>query len=521
MADSDNGAAIMEFLSLSDLAILAVICIGSSVAAVLWLSPRRPPAPQIRASALTSDMVFLFDGVDLIDATTAGHRMLESGKDPADWTTLRRKLMQNFPGFPADPDDIRIKGRILIPAIDTKLAKDAICEWIDGIARVELRKNRAETDTAFSPELEILRVAMDSAPYPVWRADAQGNVHWCNAAYAALASRIHGKGSDTTTSLFKLTQDAQDKGLKRRVSIPDPTCDKKLWYDVTVVEQPEGFLCYAVDINAVVDAEIAQRNFVQTLAKTFAQLSIGLAIFDRNRQLALFNPALIDLTSLPADFLSARPNLLTFFDRLRDRSMMPEPKNYRSWRDRMTGLVEAAAVGNYQETWTLPSGSVYSVSGRPHPDGAVAFLFEDITAEITLTRRFRSELELGQSVMDTLDDAIVVFSPDGALAFSNEAYNQMWEVDPDRSFAQVTVVDATRSWQDRCIATPLWGEIRDFVDSRENRAGWWAEAHRRTGDMLVCTIHPIPSGATMVSFRRQRDTPSKGPPGQKTLAGDV
>ena len=71
---------------------------------------------------------------------------------------------------------------------------------------------------------------------------------------------------------------------------------------------------YAVDVNAVVSAEISQRKFVQTLAKTFAQLSIGLAIFDRNRQLALFNPALIDLTALPAEFLSARPNLLSFFD---------------------------------------------------------------------------------------------------------------------------------------------------------------------------------------------------------------
>lgn len=66
---------------------------------------------------------------------------------------------------------------------------------------------------------------------------------------------------------------------------------------------------HAVDVNAVVKSEIAQRNFVQTLAKTFAQLSIGLAIFDRNGQLALFNPALIDLTELPAEFLSGRPTL--------------------------------------------------------------------------------------------------------------------------------------------------------------------------------------------------------------------
>ena len=123
---------------------------------------------------------------------------------------------------------------------------------------------------------------------------------------------------------------------------------------------------YAEDVNAVVNTEIAQRNFVKTLAKTFAQLSIGLAIFDRDRQLALFNPALIDLTALLADFLSARPNVLSFFDRLRDNQMMPEPKNYNSWRHQMADRIEAAADGRYQETRLLPSGSIYRVSGRPH-----------------------------------------------------------------------------------------------------------------------------------------------------------
>jgi PAS domain-containing protein len=81
-----------------------------------------------------------------------------------------------------------------------------------------------------------------------------------------------------------------------------------------------------LDITEIVRAQQAQKNFVQTLTKTFATLSIGLAIFDRNRQLMLFNPALIDLTALTADFLSARPNLLTAFDKLWDNQIMPETK---------------------------------------------------------------------------------------------------------------------------------------------------------------------------------------------------
>lgn len=490
---------------------LFLICLLVAGGATAWLAPAhlRPERP-IRTPQRR--VVFFFDGSDLIDATSAAQDLLGHDAKGFKWTDLRNLLGGDFPGFPETIEDVNQKGHVRIKALNTTLATDALCEWVDGITRVELFTGRNSPQST-SNEPEILKVAMDAAPYPVWRIDDEGTVRWCNAAYAALSRKIRGQETDLADPLFPKTGLAlvgpEGSGKKARVRIQPTGSDKHLWFDVTTVAQAGGTLCYGVDVNAVVDAEIAQRNFVQTLAKTFAQLSIGLAIFDRNQQLALFNPALIDLTSLPADFLSGRPDLLAFFDRLRDRQMMPEPKDYTNWREQLSQLAAAAADGKYQETWSLPSGSVYSVSGRPHPDGAVAFLFEDITAEITLTRRFRSELELGQGVLDALDDAIVVFAPDGALIFSNQPYNRMWGVEPESSFAQVTVLDATRTWQDRCTATPTWGEIRDYVGSRENRVEWWSEIHLRDGGCLSCNVNPIASGATMVSFRPRTSTATK------------
>ena len=304
-----------------------------------------------------------------------------------------------------------------------------------------------------------------------------------------------------TEPLFTELDQPKTSGKPERISIPLPESNKRLWYNISTTETEAGWLCHAVDVNAVVDAEVAQRNFVQTLAKTFAQLSIGLAIFDRNRQLVLFNPVLVDLTALSPDFLSSRPNLMSFFDRLRDQRMMPEPKNYSSWRQQMEDLLKAAAEGNYQETWSLPSGSVYSVSGRPHPDGAIAFLFEDITAEVSLTRQFRSELEMGQSIMDQMDEAIAVFANDGTMTFSNTAYHELWKMDPDASFAKVSIVDASRIWQDTCDPTPAWGEIRDFVAASDTREPWWAKVKLRDGTPMMCKVTGIQNGATMVSFR--------------------
>lgn len=495
-----------------DWILLFMICMACAAGAVFWLSRRQE---HVRHSAFAdmTNKVYLFAGPDLIDASAGAPELPDGDVENTDWQRLYDLFSERFPDLPDTYDQLRDQGRTVIPADPDGDTGSIIGEWIDGITRIELCEapiveNPLAPQMAPSLELETLRIAVAEAPYPVWRVEPDGTVGWHNKAYKMVYEKVRKSEPDPSCPLFNPTLNSQNGGLTRRVSITAPDSDKAYWFDVSAVQQDEFCLFYAFDINAVVDAEVAQRNFVQTLAKTFAQLSIGLAIFDRNRQLVLFNPALIDLTSLGADFLSGRPNLFSFFDRLRDSQMMPEPKNYNGWRHQMANLVAAAADGRYQETWSLPSGSVYSVNGRPHPDGAVAFLFEDITAEVTLTRRFRSDLELGQSILDNISDAIVVFGPDGVLTMCNEAYRTMWNVNPDSSFANVTILDAARDWQNGCDATPVWGDVRDAIIERENRTEWWDQVQLASGETLTCTVSPIQSGATMVNFSRQSALPT-------------
>lgn len=105
---------------------------------------------------------------------------------------------------------------------------------------------------------------------------------------------------------------------------------------------------------------------------------------------------------------------------------MPEPKNYATWREKLAILVAAATEGTYTEIWNLPTGATFRISGRPHPDGALAFLFEDITAEVSMSRRFTAELELHRELLNNLDGAIAIFSISGELYHQNEAHAHLW-----------------------------------------------------------------------------------------------
>ena len=470
---------------------------------------RAAPGPHLASLRHETDPVLLFAGQELVDATQSGFELVPRTGDGSDWSRFCQAVKAQFVGLPDTPDRVKELGLVSVPAVDPAAESELILEWLDGALRAHIRPVLSDSpiidipDEDVEPDREVLtlRAAADASPFPAWVVLPSGRVGWYNAAYEELYRHLHSGPPKPSKPILQTLLDNRSENGTVRSSITIPGTDEALWFDVTVVQHDGMRIYYAQDINAVVRAEITQRNFVQTLSKTFAQLSTGLAIFNRERQLVLFNPALVDLTAQNAGFLSGRPSLSSFFDRLRDNQMMPEPKNYASWRDQIADLVEAAANGQYQETWSLPSGSVYQVSGRPHPDGAVAFLFEDITAEITLTRQFRSELELGHSILNSIDDSIAVFSTAGILVFSNAQYARQWSVNPNKCFADVTVSDAIRHWQQGCKRdSKLWKRVQAAIFDTDNRTQRQFEMTTRNGLNLHCIVAPLPGGATLVRF---------------------
>ena len=418
------------------------------------------------------------------------------------WDDLRDTLLTRFPDFPVVPG-LGPHGHATVHALDQNGPEQADIAWRGSLCWVSLKAQNTipanPVDVNERAELKALRRIRNSAPDPVWQEDKAGKVCWYNKAYEILYDRTHGGPVDPKKSLFSMADEKfPNRALIRSAEGVDPD-----WYQIATVPTDRVNVFHATCINAVAKAEDAQRNFVQTLAKTFAHLSIGLAIFDRKGQLSIFNPALVDLTGLPAHFLSARPTMLSFFDQLRENRSMPEPKNYHDWREEIAGVIAAATDGRYQETWSLESGQTYNVKGRPHPDGATAFLIEDISAEITLTRNFRAELEQGQVLLDSVDEAMVVFSPTGVLTFSNAAYRDMWGVDPDASFADILIRDSVVLWEERFGASRVWRSVEEFISEFGERQAWDIPVGQVDGAHLRCHIVPLASGSTLVQFRQR------------------
>jgi PAS domain-containing protein len=493
--------------------VLAAMLVALSALAMMqaWAGRRAVRVPSI-FDATPSRVAFLFDGDRLIDASPSARALLPEGEDQRAWGRLMARFGPDFPNLAERLSALPRIGQVRIPSQPGTTPPLVLkAELISGLTRLTVDGGQSEAPgtqgdaasaAALQQEVMAQRAVLSRAPVLMWKEAADGAVTWANHAYLIRAVELLPEGEDLSWPLPKLFDkpDAPSTRLPRLKLVMPSGAE---WYDLVRMPQGEDVLCYALAADRAVQAETSLREFMQTLTKTFADLPIGLAIFDRSRSLQMFNPALTDLTTLAPEMLIARPSLNAFLDAMRAKAMIPEPRDYRSWRKQLARLEEEASMGIFEETWSLPGGQTYRVIGRPHPNGALAFMFEDISHEMSRTRRYRADLELGQSVIDAVEDAVAVFSQGGQLVMSNHAYAQLWQHDPQVLLSEASIATLCAWWRDHAAPTLLWEDATDYVTSAGDRAAWEGDIRLMDGRNVSCRFRPLTGNATLITFRVQ------------------
>lgn len=538
----------------------AVLALGAARA----LDRRRPPmTPVSLFGDAPAGVVFLFDGQRLVDATDRARALLGNGWAGAGaWARLVAHLSADFPDLEEAIATLPERGRLRLNGRGGD-SLSLLAEWRGGLRRITLAEPHTETETilpdamslrAQEQELEALRRTADAAPLAICRQAADGRILWANSAYMDLVVRQHGAEAALSWPVPVLFADVPRDGRMRvKLDLAAPAADdadlpgsnarnvasapslatmqpqgfaeppsgfahapaeaptpETLWFDCRSVPVEEGRILFATPADATVRAEASLHNFLLTLARTFAHLPIGLAIFDQQRRLQMFNPALTDLTRLPVTFLSARPSLFAVMDAMREGGMLPEPRDYKAWRRQIAGL-ESGQAADLQETWMLPDGTSYRFTARPQAEGALALLIEDITDEMARARRHHAHLELGQSVIDTLDEAIVVFDTSGAVVMANDALHALWSTTAEASLLAPGLETMVADWQAQSAQTTFWQDLVNFAATPGQRTPWRSEVRLTDGRKIACRIEPVSGQATLVAFRLDQDGVAEAP----------
>ncbi|QIK41911.1 PAS-domain containing protein [Pontivivens nitratireducens] len=345
---------------------------------------------------------------------------------------------------------------------------------------------------------------LEHAPYLQWRMDGQGEILWSNAD----AMRRRGMPAEVPALLAAKAQrlKASDVPVQHRISIQTDTITLPLWFDVTLVPAQDGIILgYALAAERIMRAEAALGRFVETLTETFAHLPIGLAIFDRDRELGLFNPALADLLRLDPAWLAGRPTLSGFLNRLRERRTLPDQKDFRQWSEQLISLGRDGGTQEFAELWVQPSGRTLRVVGRPHPQGAVAFLLEDITPAVTLEQQFREGMTLRAAALESRPGTHLIFDISGAAGFVSTGFSKLTGVRSEREDLSTAgaVHEVLRQCRQAFGPAPIWDRVLSYVVGRLNqteRTPITVPLTRNGNVLSVLELNPLPGGGTLLSF---------------------
>ncbi len=406
-------------------------CIGAIIG--LKFNSRPLPIGTRQPSPFASRTSFLFEGNDLIDATPSGYQLLEGlNYFESDKENLIALCRDQYPDLETAWNSITSLECLKLVDRETQACDlEIACTG----HRVSLRlldgpEYRGQTiqEDLLAKRLNDLAGILEKSPYLIWKEWPDGKLIWSNQRYSDfLAKQKDGEQIDTaltTDRLFpELTHPEKDQSTAQECHLCtiDHLAQEEHWFNVTSFPSNEGALHFAADANAAVKSDRLQKSMLRTFVQIFAQLAIGFAIFDENRQLKIYNPALSDHCGLDPVFLSSQPTLSRVIEEMRSKDKTPIPKDYGEFRQTIRDLENATSGSGYEAIWALSDGQNLRVTARPYQNGSMAFLVEDVSKEITLTRKYRSEVQAHQDMIDTIKEPMFLFSPSENLAAQNIA----------------------------------------------------------------------------------------------------
>ncbi|MEO1774799.1 MAG: PAS-domain containing protein [Pseudomonadota bacterium] len=405
-----------------------------------------------------------------------------------------RLLVTDGAGMPWELSGRPRGGELLVALTDASLV---VTELRKSEARILARERALD---AGWHERRTLSSLLEAGSIIAWQRAPDGGLLW---AAGTVATREGAVTAQQITALVRARPDdspPDEAGVMRsRLEILPPGAIEPLPLQVIEVLGVDGTISgVATDATVAAQAERTLGRFVQTMTETFAHLTAGLAIFDRNQKLVLFNPAFAQLLQLDPSWLANRPSLRDALDALRSNQRIPETGDFHAWRARLLNLFENPERADFDEVWHLADGTNMKVLARPHPHGSLAFVFDDISDRVRLEQRYRQSIDLQVATLNRLEEGLCVFGADGRLQLVNAAFHQIFGTDDSTVHPDLHAREVIRLCRGLTVETEVWERVNKFITAEGARGASSDRLTLGSNRALRLRLAPLPGGATMI-----------------------
>jgi len=356
---------------------------------------------------------------------------------------------------------------------------------------------------AQSPELANI---LDALPIPVWLRDRTLALVWGNRAFLNSV----GAPDVEVAAATQLSLDKSERDLASAARAEGHAMEAKRFAVVGghrralafthVPLDDTGIVGAAIDVTAVSNAEARLQQHIDAHADTLDKLATAVAIFGRDQKLSFYNRAFARLWCLAETWLDAHPADGEILDRLREARRLPEQRDYQAWKRARLSLYEQSGEYLPEELWHVPGGKTLRVVAQPHPFGGLTYLYEDVTEKLALESSYNTLIKVQSATLDTLQEGVAVFGPDGKLKLHNAAFARIWELEPASLEGEPHIQRIAEMCSARFGVAPEWQRLVAGISSGAERRRDWGEMERSDKTILSLSLAPLPDGATLVTF---------------------
>jgi signal transduction histidine kinase len=372
---------------------------------------------------------------------------------------------------------------------------------VGGMAAVWLEPNQIKTAQGID-----FRAVLDALPVPVWLRDRTLSLVWSNQAFVEAAGSTSMEQVVATQAVLDkseadLAATARNAGVvnETRRFVVAGGQRRALAFTHTPLDSG-AIVGSAIDVTETVQSDAKLQQHVDAHADTLDRLATAVAIFGKDAKLVFYNRAYARLWGLPETWLDTHPGDAEILDRLREGRKLPEQRDYQAWKRQRLALYNQSADFLSEELWHLPSGKTLRVVPQPHPFGGLTFLYEDVTERIALESSYNTLIKVQSATLNTLQEGVAVFGPDGKLKLYNASFATIWELTAKDLAGEPHVRTIAAASSEKFGDARVWESLIQAIVSGGGAARELGEIERNDRTIVALALSPLPDGAILATF---------------------
>ncbi len=355
------------------------------------------------------------------------------------------------------------------------------------------------------------RTRLESVALPVWERDAEGELVWCNGAYAKRVETTPEDAVANGVELAPVYAPSLAAPIAREALASGETCrgrrhavirGARCLLEITETPAPsgDGTVGFAVDVTPLEESQDELARHIAAHAQVLDTLGSSIEIYGPDQRLTYYNSVFPKMFRFDETQLENGPTINEVIDAMRENRRIPEQADFTAFKHEQSELFTSLTEPR-EGLIHLPDGTALREIVTPHPFGGLMFICEDVTDRLTLEASFNTLNAVQRATLDNLYEGVAVFGGDGRLRLYNPVYARLWNLSESLLETRphiAEIVDASRELLDD---GGDWETYRaDLIGRTVDHSRQAERFERRDGSVLDFASVPLPDGATLNTY---------------------